>query len=501
MNQHFSLRATLERLTVRADRFITGQPVLYWLAALMLAAPVIYHLPAVWTGHYSFYNSYLTGQAFPGRPDRIANFLYIGACLGLMYRARRRPVPVLKKTGLALILGGFALAAPFGSTDWLYYFHLAKTWAGQELNPYSSLFTAFNPFLAGGAAFKVSFISYPPLWIIVLGFIYRLAAGRLLFFMLILKLLLAAAHLLNSRLLVRCLQRLYPEISPQTTRTIAAGYLLHPLILLDGPGMMHYDLLWLCLALLALERMLAGAWTRAVLCFSLSLWLKYSALFLAPLGLPRLFRKTGHHRQRWGDLLTLIIWPAAIGAAGALVFHFDAGIWKGFVNQAAWTMNSPLTAVRFWLRPAPATLGWYRLGLLLAGGGLLLACCRRLRPRPRLDDPEGALAIMVAGMLAFLLLASASFWPWYSLWPLVFSFLLLPGKHHALQEVAESFAWLSFTYYAFVYLTGPIEASSDLQFQTWYCLITRIPPLLLLARLILRVQGGGPPAPSPAPGR
>jgi hypothetical protein len=181
-------------------------------------------------------------------------------------------------------------------------------------------------------------------------------------------------------------------------------------------------------------------------------------------------------RRRLGWLAGGIALAVLLGALAGLPFGDWPGIVRGAREMTAWAINSPLAALQ-WLGRMPATgRTWLRIGLGLAALGLAAA----VRPRPDPRTPDGAAAWTVLALLAYLLVASPPFWPWYALWPLFFSLLLTGSRWAWLQRPAGWFAAAAFLYYPLLYLEGHIRASHDPVFQALYTLLSRGPALACL---------------------
>jgi hypothetical protein len=136
-----------------------------------------------------------------------------------------------------------------------------------------------------------------------------------------------------------------------------------------------------------------------------------------------------------------------------------------------------VVALRQLLPAGGAPALWLKIALAPAALALLLAA--RPKPDPRTHD--GAAAWVVLVLLAYLLVASPVFWPWYALWPVFFAQLLTGTPWERLGRVAAVFAAASFLYYPLLFLVGHIQASHDTVFQAWYAVLSHGPALALLA--------------------
>jgi|GEM_PF-1021239 len=475
---------------------------LYLLLAAWLAVPSLAHLPALLSGRYYFYQSYLAGAAPQSPLVRLADFTWLLLGLaGLLLVQRYRPVR-LSGAGLAAAWALFAAIVPLGSADFLFYFHMGRDWLASGVNPYAQGFEIPNPFLFEGAGSLLSpNVPYPPLWVLTCAGLRLLAGERLWLFALLLKLLLGAAHVGNFRLLLRLERRFVPGTpadsadpagtSPGVPPPAAAGgagalpsaawwYLLCPVFLWETLTLMHFEILWLFFGLLAVERLSRGRPWQAAATWAIAFWVKYTAVFVLPVFLPALLDRRRPLRHRLGLAGGVFGLWLLVGTAATMPFDGWGGLWRGLQLQFGWLYNSwPVLLLQ--LCPAlSGRLPLVKLGLLAAAALSLLLAPRR----PRLDNLPGALAWTVAGQLAFLLLARPLFFPWYALWPLLFALPLLGTRWAGLFQAAWALAALSALYYPLQYTVGHIQASFDQAFQSGYLLLSHLFPLLLLGRCL-----------------
>ncbi len=437
--------------------------------AVLLALPVLPHLGDLFRQTYSFHDSYLGGTPGPSAWLRLADFLWVGLCLAGLLALHRRTGAAWPAWSIAAAAVAFALVPPFGSHDAVYYFRMAERWAG-GVNPYAVPFSVFNPFLSGGLAAVGDYLPYPPLWVIVCGALYRIAGGHLLVFFLLLKLLMGACHAGNFFILRRLLA------GRPAGDAAAWAYLAHPLLLLEGLSMMHFDLFWLLGCLAAAWQLRQGRWWPAVLAWTAAFWLKYSAAFALPLFLPALCDSGLPVRRRIGRVAGGAAVVLAAGVAAGWPFGSLPGLLGGGIRQAGWAANSLHVASQHILPGGAGHTNWIHAALGLAAVALLLA----VRPKPDPRTHDGAAAWVVLALLAYLLLASPLFWPWYAVWPLVFSQLLTDTRWAWLERVAGVFAATAFLYYPLLFIVGHVQFRHDPLMETLYALLAHVPALAVM---------------------
>ncbi|HQO26795.1 MAG TPA: hypothetical protein PLK89_13870 [Acidobacteriota bacterium] len=448
---------------------LSSARMMYLAGAVLLALPVLPHLADLFRFTYSFQDSYLGGNPGPPAWLRFADFLWVGVCLAGLLALYRRAGTAWPAWSIAVAAVAFTLVPPFGSYDAVFYFRMAERWAG-GVNPYAAPFSVFNPFLGVGLAAVGDYLPYPPLWVIVCGALHRVAGGHLLGFFLLLKLLMGACHAGNFFILRRLLA------GRPAGEAAAWAYLAHPLLLLEGLSMMHFDLLWLLGCLAAAWQLRQGRWWPAVLTWTAAFWIKYSAAFALPLFLPALCDAGQPLRRRLARLVGGAAIALAAGATASQPFGRLPELLVGGFLQIGWEANSLLLALRNLIPETVGRTGWIQAALGLAALALLLA----VRPKPDPRTHDGAAAWVVLALLAYLLLASPVFWPWYAIWPLVFSFLLTDTRWVWLGRVAEVFAATAFLYYPLLFIVGQIQFRHDPVMEALYALLAHAPALAVM---------------------
>jgi alpha-1,6-mannosyltransferase len=441
----------------------------YLLLAALLALPPLLHARRLLEGGYAFYLSYWTGAAPPDAWLRLADSVWIALCLGGMALLAERLGAGPPRPWLAAAAGCcLALAPPFGSADAFYYFHMVRGWVEAGADPYVTPFTVLNPHLGEGPmATRIEFIPYPPGWVLLAAGLYRLAGGAFWAFVLALKALGAAAYAVAAAALMGIDRALRPGARDGGA---AALYLASPFFLLEGLSQMHFDLVWLALVLVAARLVLARRTLAAAAVWGAAFWIKYTAVFALPVFLPVLLDGTVPLRRRLAALGAGAGIAAALGAAAGAPFAGWEAILGGAARLNGWPFNSPAVLAHAVGAGGAATA----LSAALLAGAAAALWFGRPAASPR--TMAGALEWAAAGCLAYLLVASPVYWPWYALWPYLFT---LASGRRTLLAPCRLLVWLSFAHYPLLYVVGHLQASFDREFQLLYVALTRVPVLLL----------------------
>ncbi|NTV63571.1 MAG: hypothetical protein HGA65_08555 [Oscillochloris sp.] len=260
---------------------------------------------------------------------------------------------------------------------------------------------------------------YGPLWNLVAAPITALAGDRILVALVGFKLLMLACLLISGWLVARILARARatPEEAPQDWPAPAAGALLllwNPLVLWEGIGNAHNDLLLLVPLLLALWAFTAR---RAALVLPLLLLaglIKYVTLPLIPLAIVALWRRAADRGQRRRLALRSLGLCVIVLLIGFAPFYNPVAIAHSVLAQGQIVATSPASALAALLAShfsSALIIGWARL---VGSGALLLIMALlawRLWRRPQ-DLPRACFE----ALFALLMLATLNLRPWYLIW-------------------------------------------------------------------------------------
>jgi hypothetical protein len=280
---------------------------------------------------------------------------------------------------------------------------------------------------------------YGPLWLIVsIGItgIAQALGGSIAVYTALYKLLGLACHLANIILIWQILGRYVP--TRRVTGTIL--YALNPLPLIEFAASGHNDALMLTLLLSGIllwtmqhERWALVAWgcsiaTKYIVLLLLPFWLWHVVLNMYPL-------VRGESIAIWKSRILTLAWRAsiAIGTAVILVVPFWNGpqtlfsliasppaqmLDNSLMDSVSWPLRSLIGTVGHLntTEAASLTINGLRLAGVLAFGAIYAVLLLRRAP----TDLSGA---CVLAMLAYLVIGTGWFWPWYATWPLALAAL------------------------------------------------------------------------------
>lgn len=214
-----------------------------------------------------------------------------------------------------------------------------------------------------------------------------------------------------------------------------------PLLLLEGVGNAHNDLLLIVAVLVAVWLHLRGAWPLAVMALVAAGLVKLPGFLFLPAYLVLLARTAGSGAGAARRLAVSMGLVVGLTLA-AYAFYTEAGASGApAAAELGWFGSSPAAALRqvitdtaLLLRGTltPATLSardMYGLlrwplwgGLVALWGGLAAVCCLRVRDFPGLLRAWGLI------VLSYLGIAATAFFPWYITWLIPVLALLPPGR-------------------------------------------------------------------------
>ncbi len=268
---------------------------------------------------------------------------------------------------------------------------------------------------------------YGPVWLLVSAALTHLAealGGSLATYVLLYKLLGLSAQLANAALIWATLGRLAP-------RRQLAGTLLYawnPLCLLEFCASAHNDALMLTFALAGVYCLLRRWEVPALIAFGLSIGVKYVLLVLVPLYLALVVRERLRQDEGVRAVAAAVAWRAALvlGVVALTAVPYWAGpktfgailgsppaqqLDNSLLDVAQWPLRAMARAIGL-PRGVAASLvqsGLKLIGLALFAGVWLWALWRTRG----LED-------MLRGwgwvLLAYVVVGSGWFWPWYATW-------------------------------------------------------------------------------------
>jgi alpha-1,6-mannosyltransferase len=361
----------------------------------------------------------------------MATLVLFGLYAFLLLTIARRGLPTRTTRVLAIAFPigfniFFLLLPPTFSIDLFSYISHGYIKAVLHGNPYvdpSSAVaqTALGPELAAYGWRPVHPVSpYGPAWTLVEYSVGESFAGVRIQ-MTIFKTIVVAASLGSCWLIWIILGR----VSPQHQLVGTLAYLWNPVIIVELAGEGHNDAVMVFFVLLALALTLQRRSLAAIGAMSLGILTKYLPLLLVPLQTVYLWR-TRRSTARFAAQVTS---GAVVGSV--LAFALFAPLWARWqtftgirtTGQPGDTGSTPTVILHFlsWLIPSGIAEG---LVYVMTIGVLLAYLVVRARS---ITDQADLLRAASAVSLAYLLIASPSYWPWYTVLP-VGLLALVPGE-------------------------------------------------------------------------
>lgn len=365
----------------------------------------------------------------------------VGASCAAVIAIRIAPRLRLSRRGmLALALGAtvifgltLVLLPSLPSDDIFSYILYGRISAVHGANPLISTPADFthDPFLTLVFWRDVRSV-YGPAWLLLsaaLSLVAQGFGGGLAVYVALFKLLGFGAHLVNAWLIWRILGRIAPSRQLQGTLL----YAWNPLCLLEFCASGHNDAVMLTLLLLAVYCMTREGDSRgwelaALVCFGLSISVKYVPVVLLPLYLALVAWRLRGAREPWRWVSLALAWRAGVVA---LVFALTAiPFWAGPATLGALLLsppaqqlgNSPAEAISWPLRALAQAVGLSAdaarnlVDTGLKALGLVIFAALWLREFRRARTLDGMLTAWGWTLLWYVLVASGWFWPWYVTW-------------------------------------------------------------------------------------
>lgn len=277
---------------------------------------------------------------------------------------------------------------------------------------------------------------YGPLWNLIAAPVTLLAGDNLLHALLGFKLLALASLLVGAWLIARVVA----TINPGSEATAALLYLWNPLVLWEGIGNGHNDVVMVMPLLLAVWAWVTRRDSLVIPSLVVAALIKYVAVLVIPLAAVALWRRGGSAARRFrlavrGGLLSILVTLIAFAP-----FYDVAAVQASIRAQGGIFLTSPAAMAVGLLRDSYAVADIRRLAMLtgqsiLTVGLLLLgyAVWRRPDRLPR---------VLFEALFLFLMVATWNFRAWYLIW-LVALAALLPWGWPAIRTIVWSAGGLS----------------------------------------------------------
>lgn len=351
--------------------------------------------------------------------------------------ARAALPPVLICGALAVAV--FAAMYPVNAIDLFIYAVRSRLWTKYGENPIAVIprahaLDSWRPF---ASEWGKDVSPYGPLWNWIAASATRISGDNLGRALALLKGLAAVSIVLDACLVAAVAARLRPG----RQATAAALFALNPMVLWEGAGNGHNDVVMMLPVLLALllwARRRFGWVVPLLVCAAL---IKYVALLLIPLALVAIWRQSPPGRPR-----LIVALQSLAGSLAATLFalapFFDVGAIRRSVEaQGKIVMSSPTAmAIGLWRGSYPvATIEHWSHVV----GTSLFAAAFAVQIALTWRRPERLPRACVEVLFAYLLFGAWTFRNWYVLWliPLV---ALLPLGWAAARTVTWSLTALAF---------------------------------------------------------
>ena len=479
-------------------------PLWLWLYGIAMLGPAGYF---AWRYPLRGNTERITDLGYLARYERPEFYGYVGGLALLyalyllaLYESRRLParraLPAVFVCGAALA-AVFAAMYPVNAVDLFVYAVRSRLYTRYGDNPIAALPRDYpgDPWVAFATPeFADEGSPSGPLWNLIAAPITLLASDRLTVAVVGFKALALVALLAGGWLVTRVL-----AAAPDRAATGALLYLWNPLLLWEGAGNGHNDVVMVLPLLLALL-----AWVRrrdrlVVPLLVVAALIKYATLPLLPVAAVAVWRRAGD----WPARRRLVAWSLALSLAALVVgfypFYDVDAVRRNVEQQGGTFLTSPATAALLLLdeRYPAATIERRAkqagVGIvLLVVAAQLVAVWRRPHRLPRA-------AFEVLYM--FLLVAAWNWRAWYLIWLLALA-ALLPLGWPAWRTIVWTAGGLA-TYAFFIWLEAWWKVWWGTGFDTIQLVTIPVvfgPTLLLtLAELAWHLVGRQQPAAGAAP--
>ena len=480
-------------------------PLWLWLYGIAMLGPAGYF---AWRYPLRGNTERITDLGYMARYERPEFYGFVGGLALLyalyllaLYESRRLParraLPAIFVCGTALALV-FAAMYPVNAVDLFLYAVRSRLYTRYGDNPIAALPQDYPgdpwaPFATPEFADEGS--PYGPLWNLIAAPITLLAGERLAVAVVGFKALALVALLAGGWLVTRALA----AATPDRAATGALLYLWNPLLLWEGAGNGHNDVVMVLPLLLALL-----AWVRrrdrlVVPLLVVAALIKYATLPLLPVAAVAVWRRAGD----WPARRRLVAWSLALSLAALVVGFFpfydlDA-VRRNVAQQGGTFLTSPAAAALLLLDERYPVATIERRAKQAGVGIVLLVVAAQMVAVWRWPHrlPRAAFEVLYA----FLLVAAWNWRAWYLIWLLALA-ALLPLGWPAWRTIVWTAGGLA-TYAFFIWLEAWWKVWWGTGFDTIQ--LVTIPvvfgPTLLLTQteIIWHIAGRRQPAAGAAP--
>ena len=327
--------------------------------------------------------------------------------------------------GGAILAGALAWMYPVNAIDIFIYAVRSRLWTEYGENPNAVLPAVHwdtDPYMAFAMAEWARETSpYGPLWNLVAAPATLLGGDSVGTALVVYKLLAVVCLLLGGWVIFATLK----VVRPADAATGALVYLWNPLVLWEGAGNGHNDVLLALLLLLAVL-VWARRWLGLVVPLLVAAALvKYVGLLLLPLAAVALWRRTRTWYERWRVALQSVAGSLLVCLVGFAPFYDVRAVIESAERQSEFVSTSPAGMAIAWLRE-PVGEPWLSDAVKLVGLGIVVLVLGWLLADVWVD-PERLPRASFVLLFVLLLVATWSFRGWYLIWPTALVALLPLG--------------------------------------------------------------------------
>ncbi|MBV9725077.1 MAG: hypothetical protein JO299_07870 [Gammaproteobacteria bacterium] len=306
----------------------------------------------------------------------------------------------------------------------------------------STLHTAFAPSFTDFGWLSPGITPYGILWTRVEIAVVRFWDGNVYAAVLSFKVIATMASLATARLIWLMLGRTYPDLQLQGT----LAYLWNPLIVMELAGEGHNDAVMIFFSMAAIAAAIGLRPALSLVAQSLGIMTKYLPLAFVPAQLCYLWRV----RRNGAHLARQLAVAGAVSLAIAILLY--APLWAGtrsfdgIIGRSALTTGSATLAgaTRWFLKQSPLKASAVPITTALFAVAMSAWI---LWSAVRVKDARDLLRSCAWISLAFVLIASPDYWPWYACMPVAW---IIVGDFSRLS-------WLALLMSLLARLVAPLE--------------------------------------------